>query len=187
MVPIAALWLPILASTVLVFVASSLMHTVLSYHKDDFRRLPDEDAFLDATSDLEIPPGDYVVPHAASTEALKSEAYRRKLKHGPVAFMTVVRPDAVLNMGPSLALWFGYSLLIGVFAAYLAGRMLGPDASYLDIFRVTGTVAFACYSVALLQRSIWYKQRWATTFKSMADGLVYALLTAGCFGWLWPN
>ena len=25
------------------------------------------------------------------------------------------------------------------------------------------------------------------TLKSVFDGLVYALLTAGCFGWLWPE
>lgn len=41
-------------------------------------------------------------------------------------------------------------------------------------------------ALALLQNSIWYKRKWSSTLKSMADGLVYALVTAGTFGWLWP-
>lgn len=186
MVPILSLWMPILVSGVLVFIASSLIHMLLPYHKNDFQRLPDEDAFLNAVRDMSIPPGDYAVPHAGSTEAMKSDGYRGKVERGPVAFMTVVEPSAVFNMGASLTQWFAYSLLVGVFAAYLGGRMLSPGAEYIDVFRVTGTMAFACYAVALMQRSIWYKQRWSTTLKSMFDGLVYALLTAGAFGWLWP-
>jgi hypothetical protein len=28
---------------------------------------------------------------------------------------------------------------------------------------------------------------WGTTIKEVIDGLVYGLLTAGTFGWLWPR
>lgn len=186
MVSIISLWMPVVVSGVLVFFASSFIHMVLPYHKTDFRKLPDEDAVFGALKDVDIPPGDYVLPFAGSTDAMKSEEYRGKVERGPVAFLTVVHPSAVFNMAPSLVQWFAYSLLVGVFAAYLAGRILEPGADYIEVFRITGTVAFSCYSVALMQRSIWYKQRWSTTLKSMFDGLVYALLTAGAFGWLWP-
>jgi hypothetical protein len=80
--------------------------------------------------------------------------------------MTVVEPSAVFSMAPSLLQWFLYSVIVGVFAAYLGGRMLSPGAAYIDVFRLTGTVAFACYSMALMQRSIWYKQSWAATTAS---------------------
>lgn len=186
MVPILSLWMPIVVSAVLVFIASSVIHMLLPYHKNDFRKLPDEDAVLDALRPFSIPPGDYAMPYAGSTEAMQSESYRGKVERGPVAFMTVVEPSAVFSMAPSLVQWFLYSAIVGVFAAYLGGRMLGPGAEYISVFRLTGTVAFACYSMALMQRSIWYKQSWATTGKSMFDGLVYALMTAGVFGWLWP-
>jgi len=186
MVSIPALWMPILVSSLLVFFASALIHMLLPYHRSDFRKLSEEDGILDALSRFDIPPGDYVLPHAGTPEAMKSEEYRGKVERGPVAFMTVVAPQQVFSMATSLAHWFLYSVLIGVFAAYLGGRMLGPGAAYIDVFRVTGTMAFACYSVALAQRSIWYKQRWATTAKSVFDGFLYALLTAGTFGWLWP-
>jgi hypothetical protein len=35
--------------------------------------------------------------------------------------------------------------------------------------------------------SIWYSRAWINTIKSTIDGLIYALLTAGTFGWLWPR
>ena len=47
--------------------------------------------------------------------------------------------------------------------------------------------AFSGYSLALLQNSIWYKRNWSATLRSVFDGLIYALLTAGIFGWLWPG
>jgi hypothetical protein len=74
-----------------------------------------------------------------------------------------------------------------VFAGYVAGIVLAPGAPYLLVFRVTGTVAFAAYALALWQQVIWYGRSVGTTMKSTIDGLVYALLTAGAFGWLWPT
>src|SRR5688572_10480256 len=150
MVPLASLWLPIVVSAVIVFVVSSLIHMVLGYHRNDFRRLANEDAVLAALRPLDLPPGDYVMPHAPSLAATKSPEYVAKLNAGPVGFMKIY-PKGPFNMGKSLALWFGYTLLTGLFAAYIAGRALDPSATYLEVFRFTGTTAFAGYSLALLQ------------------------------------
>jgi len=49
MVSITALWLPILLSAVIVFVASSIIHMLLPIHKSDYRKLPDEEKVMDAT------------------------------------------------------------------------------------------------------------------------------------------
>jgi hypothetical protein len=90
-------------------------------------------------------------------------------------------------LAKNLVQWFIYSLVVGLFAGYVASRALGPGAPYLEVFRFVGTAAFLGYSLALAQHSIWYMRNWITTLKSMFDGLVYALLTAGTFGWLWPR
>jgi len=185
-IPITTLWLPILIGAVLVFVASFIVHTVLPYHRHDFKRLPNEDGVMEALRAFEIPPGDYVFPHVGGPEAMKSEAFRQKIEKGPLASMTVMPPYALSNMGPQLMQWFAYCLLVGIVCAYLGGRLLAPGADYLVVFRVTGTVAFAAHSMALMQQSIWYYRSWSVTLKSMFDGLVYAALTAGAFGWLWP-
>jgi hypothetical protein len=43
MIPLTALWLPIMVSAVIVFFASFIIHMVLTYHKSDYRKLSDED------------------------------------------------------------------------------------------------------------------------------------------------
>ena len=186
MVPITALWLPVLVAAVLVFVVSSVIHMMLTYHRTDFGQMPNEANVQSALRSFGVPPGDYVFPFAGSPEAMKSPAWKEKVKAGPVGFITVF-PSGDTGMGKSLTLWFLYSLIVGVFAAYVTGRALGPGALYLEVFRFAGTVAFAGYGLALMQNSIWYKRKWATTLKSMFDALIYSLVTAGAFGWLWPS
>jgi hypothetical protein len=186
MVAVPSLLIPILVSAVIVFVASSIIHMVLPYHRSDLRRLEREDELLEALRRVGVAPGDYAAPHAGSPAAMKDPAFVKKMNAGPVVLMTVA-PGGPPSMGKSLALWFVYSVVVGLFAAYIAGRALGPGAHYLAVFRFVGTSAFMGYSLALVQSSIWYGKSWAATLKSVFDGLVYALLTAGTFGWLWPR
>ena len=115
---------------------------------------------------------------------MKSAEFQAKAKRGPVAFITVL--PSGFAMGQSLVLWFLYSIVVAVFAGYVAGRTLAPGAEYMVVFRLVSTVAFIAYAVGLWQNSIWYKRPWMTTFKHTFDGLLYALVTGGAFGWLWP-
>lgn len=186
MVPILALWMPILVAAVLVFIVSSVIHTVLKYHQTDFAAFPSEDEVGDALRPFAVPPGDYVIPHAGSMEALKTPEYKEKAEAGPVAFVSMM-PNGVPGMGKSLGQWFAYSLVVGVFTAYITGRAVGPGAEYLTVFQFAGATAFIGYALALVQNSIWYYRKWSTTLKSVFDGFVYALVTAGAFGWLWPS
>lgn len=186
MVPLMSLWVPIVGSAAVVFAASSLIHMVLPFHRNDWRRVPKEDEVMNALRRFNLPPGDYFVPYAGSPDASRSPEFVEKMKKGPVLLMTVLRSGPP-TMGTSLALWFFYAVVVGVFAAYIAGRALQPGAHYLAVFRFVGCSAFMGYSLALLQHSIWYKRNWGTTARSMIDGLIYGLLTAGVFGWLWPR
>jgi hypothetical protein len=182
-----SLLIPIVVAAVFVFIASSIIHMFLPYHKSDWKALPDEDGVMDALRGFNIPAGDYAMPRAGSMEAMKSDEFQEKASRGPVAFMTVYPPGNPFAMGKPLTLWFIYSVVVGVFAAYISGRALEPGAHYLDVFRFAGCTAFVAYTVAGWQRSIWYRQSWSTTLKNTFDGLVYGLLTAGAFGWLWPS
>jgi len=186
MVPVLSLGVPIVLSAGIVFVASSVIHMVLPYHRNDLLKLPKEDEVMNALRRFNIPPGDYVVPHAGSPAGMKQPEFVEKLKKGPVVLMTLA-PGGPPSMGKSLLLWFLYSVVVSVFAAYIAGRALAPGAHYLEVFRFAGCSAFMAYSLALPQNSIWYKRSWGMTLKSVFDGLVYGLLTAGTFGWLWPR
>ena len=186
MVPVVSLWLPVLVSAVLVFMASSVMHMVLTYHRGDYRKLPAEDQVMEALRKFDIKPGDYMMPCAGSMAETKTPGFMEKMKQGPVAMMTVM-PSGQMTLGKSLIQWFLYCIVVGIFAGYLAGIMLGPGAEYRRVFRIVSCAAFMGYALALAQTSIWYKRNWATTLKAMFDGLIYGLLTGGVFGWLWPS
>jgi len=186
MVPLMSLWLPIVLSAVIVFVVSSILHMALPIHKSDFRKLPSEDEVMEAMRRFSIPPGDYLVPCADDMKQMNDPAFIEKMTKGPVAMMTV-RPNGKPSMAGPLARWFVYCVVVGIFAAYLAGRALQPGAHYLAVFRFAGCTAFIGYSLALWQNTIWWNRSWMTTLKSTIDGLIYGLLTAGVFGWLWPR
>ncbi len=108
-----------------------------------------------------------------------------KYNKGPVGVMNVI-PNGPPAMPRVLAQWFAYSAVVSIFAGYVAGRALGPDALYLSVFRMAGTVAFLAYASTHATDPIWKGERWSTALKYTFDALVYALLTAGVFGWLWP-
>lgn len=181
-----ALWLPILLSSVLVFVASSLIHMASPWHKSDYPKVPNEEKVRDALRLLSIPPGDYMIPRPSSRQEMRSPEFAEKMRTGPVLILTVM-PNGPMSMGRNLVMWFLYCVAVSVFAAYIAGRALPPDTNYLGVFRFAGATAFIGYTVALWQMSIWYRRAWNTTLKATVDGLIYALLTAGTFGWLWTR
>jgi hypothetical protein len=186
MTELSLLWLPVLLSAAIVFVVSSVIHMLSPWHKSDYPQVPNEDKLRDAVRPLGIPPGDYMVPRAASREELRTPEFAAKMKAGPVMMLTVM-PNGPWSMGRNLGLWFLYSIVVGILAAYVSGRALAVGAPYLQVFRFIGTTAFIGYSVALWQMSIWYRRAWSTTIKATVDGLIYSLLTAGVFGWLWPR
>jgi len=186
MVGLTSLWLPILLSAVVVFIVSSVIHMLLPWHKKDYKKIPDEGKVLDALRPFNLQPGDYMAPLPSNMKDMKSPEFAEKMKKGPVVFVTV-RPNGMGKMGPTMFLWFIYSVVVGFFAAYIAGRALPVGAYYLQVFRFVGAGAFMGYSFALWQFSIWYGRSWSTTIKATIDGLLYALLTAGVFGWLWPR
>ena len=186
MVGIRSLWIPILASAVIAFVASFILHMLLPLHRGDLKKVRKEDDLLDALRRLNIPAGDYAVPHAGSPEAMKDPAFIEKMKKGPTVFMTI-SPGGEYAMGKYLAMWFVYQVAVSGISAYVAGRALPAGAHYLAVFRFAGCAAFLSYAMALPQHSIWYRRNWGTTIRSMIDGLIYAVLVAGTFGWLWPR
>ena len=186
MVSLAALWLPVLGSAVIVFIASSVIHMALGYHSADWNKLEREreDGLLDALRPFGLRPGDYGAPMPNSMSEMNSPEFKARVERGPRILFTVLTPAT--SMLKSLVFWFIYSIVVSIFAAYVAGSSLAPGAPYLEVFRLTSTVAFAGYALALWQAWIWYSRSLRYTLWSTFDGLVYALLTGGVFGWLWP-
>jgi hypothetical protein len=165
---------------------SSIIHMLLPWHKNEYPKVPDEERTRAALGALAIPPGDYMIPRCYSTREMKSPEFTEKMKQGPVAVLTVM-PNGAVSMGKYLVQWFVYCLVVSLFAAYVALRTLPAKAPYMAVFQLVAVVTFMGYSLALWQMSIWYRRAWSTTLKATVDGAVYALITAGAFGWLWPR
>jgi hypothetical protein len=183
MVDLASLWLPILLSSVFVFVASSVIHMALQLHKGDYKKLPNEDSALDALRRAGVPPGQYMFPFCPSMKEMGSPEMQAKLKQGPLGTI-IVRDSKSMNMGTALGQWFAFCVAISVCCAYVAGMALGPGDGL--VFRMTATVALVGYGLSGIVESIWKGVAWSTSWKFLFDGLVYALATGATFAWLWP-
>jgi hypothetical protein len=185
MVSLTALGLPILLSAVIVFLASSIIHMVLPFHRSDYQQLPEQETLLAALRSAGLKRGLYMFPYCTHKD-MKSPAVQEKFKQGPVGLLTVF-PSGLPAMPKFLGLWFAYCLLIGLFAAYLTGRTVPFGAHYPVVFRVAGTAAFMAYGLGPVVNGIWKSLPWRVVFKESFDGLIYSLLAAGTFGWLWPR
>ncbi len=184
---ITQLWLPILLAAVFVFVASSIFHMAIPIHKDDHKGVPGEDEILALMREKGVEPGQYMFPHAESMKDWNTPEMKAKWKQGPIGILRV-QPPGGFNMGKNLAIWYAYCVVIGIFAAYAAWHGVGgAGAEYLSVFRIVGTVSIAAYSVASVVDSIWKGQAWSISAKFVFEGVVYGLLTAGTFAWLWPD
>jgi hypothetical protein len=185
-VSIPDLWLPILVASVLVFLVSSVVHMVINWHKSDYRPIRNEAETLEALRRADLSPGHYMFPYCESAKAMGTPEMQEKYRRGPIGHL-IVMPTGAPSMGKFLTLWFLYSVLVSVFVAYIAGRTLSPGTDYLAVFRVAGATAFMAYGLNELVSPIWRGGRWGPTLKMVFDGLLYALFTAGAFGWLWPR
>lgn len=186
MVPLITLWLPILFSAVIIFFASSVMHMLLTYHHRDYQQIPSEETVLGGLRAAGLKPGTYHFPFGTHKE-MKSPAMVEKYKQGPVGLMTIF-PNGLPAMQKFLGLWFLYCLIVSAFAAHLSGHAIGPGVHHHRVvFKTVFTAAFLAYGVGQLPNGIWKGQPWSNTIKDIFDGLVYALLTAAVFAWLWPH
>lgn len=186
MVSLGSLWLPILLSAVLVFIASSIVHMVLKYHHKDYTKLPNEDAVRAAIRAGNPPPAQYIIPYCSDPKDMQKPEMKQKYLEGPVGVLNIIRPG-VPNMGKNLTQWFVFLLLVSFFIGYIAAHTVAPGTRYWEVFRVVGAIGFLAYGAGQLPAAIWMGKPWKVAWKELFDGLLYGLVTAGAFGWLWPS
>lgn len=184
MIELQELWLPILLSAVIVFVASSIIWMASPLHKHDYKNPGDKEGpLLDLLRNKAFEPGVYMVPwcHGKQDDSTATE----RMKQGPWASLTVL--PGMPNMGKMLSAWIAHLLIVGLFVAYLASHALPRGAEYLHVFRIAGTGALLAYAGYALPMCIWHGMPWPQLPGRLVDGVIYALLTAGTFAWLWPK
>lgn len=186
MIAWTAIVVPALLAAVLVFIASSLIHMVIQWHKPDYRGLSNEDEVRAAIRKGSPSPGQYVIPYACSTKDMSSPEMAKKFEEGPLGTL-YIKPTGPMKLGPFLGKWFAYTIVVGLLVGSFARMTVPQAAPYMDVFRVVSGAAWLAYAWQGPQESIWKGVPWTSTIRHMIDGLVYALLTAGAFAWLWPR
>lgn len=178
-------WLPILLSAAFVFVASSVINMALKFwHAPDYHGFSNEDEVAAAIRKGNPAPGVYAIPFC-DPKTFKDPAVQEKFRLGPIAKINL-SPTGMFNLGKFLGAWFAFCLLVSIACAGLAAHALPPQPGTHAIFHTVGLAALLGYSFGEFTNSIWRGQPWIVSIKYMIDGLVYALITAATFAWLWP-
>ena len=186
MVNMREIWAPIVISSALTFVASSVIWMFLGYHKSDMASVTDEEALRETLRKQNLAPGQYGLPWSTDQKQRATPEFKKKMIDGPLANITI-RPAGSTGMGKVLGQWFLYLLILNSVIAYAAGRTLPHGLSYLTVFRAVGTISFLAYGGSTAVSSIFWGRPWKTTAKDLFDAFLYACLAAGSFGWLWPR
>ncbi|MBX3119233.1 MAG: hypothetical protein KF784_09220 [Fimbriimonadaceae bacterium] len=180
---LSELWMPILVSSVIVFITSAITHMVIPLHKKDFERLPDEDKIMGAVEG--IPATTYMFPYCDHA-TMKDPEVVEKMNKGPIGILTVF-PGPV-NMGRNLGLTFLFYVVVGILIAFLGwnGLPAGTAHTFMDVFRFCGVAAFLAHGLGWMPMIIWYGGN-KMFMPYLVDGIIYAAVTGGVFGWLWPK
>ncbi|MEM7228983.1 MAG: hypothetical protein AAF432_09230 [Planctomycetota bacterium] len=179
------LWLPIVLSAVGVFIASMVIHMFLPVHRKDWGKMDAEAPVLESLRANGVKPGRYMFPACEDWKDWNTPEMAEKIKQGPVGWLLIM--PGPWNMGKSMSTWFLYTIIVTTLTAYVAWFALEPGAEYLRVFQITATTAAMAFAIGNMPDSIWKGVSWKVTFKFIIDGIIYALLTAGLFAWLWPE
>ena len=186
MVSFAQVLIPIVAAAVAVFVASSVIHMVLQWHKSEYRGLPNEDDVRAVVRAGGAGPGQYIIPYCSDPKDMQSEAMKQKLAEGPVGAITL-RPVRPIAMGPLLGGWFALNLAIAAIVGYLACSTLSTQTSFLGVCRLVGAATFLAYAAGAVSNAIWWGKPRSAALKEVGDALIYGLVSALAFAALWPR
>ncbi len=89
-------------------------------------------------------------------------------------------------MGKLMFQQIGYFLVGCVLIGYCAVPVLATGTEYMTVFRFVSTVGFVASGWAVIPLSNWFGHLWFMTAKYLLNALIYALVIAGAFAWLWP-
>ncbi len=183
---IIQLWQPIVVSAVFVFIISAVIWMATPLHKHDYKNPGErEGAILDMLRKEKLEAGVYCVPWMQCDKGGDKKAAMEKYNAGPWASLTVMGTKP--SMGMSLTLWFVNTLLISAMVGYITYHTLPNNPHYLKVFQAAGTAATLAYCGYLLPLAAWHAVPMKQLPAKFFDGLLYACVTAGTFGWLWPQ
>jgi len=185
-VSVSELWLAILLAGFLCWIASAMIHMLIKYHNADYKALSNEAEVSAALRAQSPPPALYTVPYCSDMKAMGEEAMQKKFNDGPVAMISIM-PNGMPRMGKLLS----QQILFFIFGSFLIGYLMTicivGSTDCMMVFRQVFIASFLTYGWAQIPYSIWMGQPWSNCVRYLIDALIYAVVTAGVFAWLWPD
>jgi hypothetical protein len=185
-VTLMQLWLPIILGGLFCWIASALIHMLIKYHNADYKKLSNEDHVSDAIRQGNPKPGLYHMPHCADMKEMNNEAMQAKFKNGPIAMISVFE-NGMPAMGKLLVQQLFYFFLGCLLIAYVTTLALDASADFMVVFRFIMVVSFLTFGYGLIPDSIWMGRPWSNCLRYLIDALIYAVVVAATFAWLWPE
>jgi hypothetical protein len=168
-------WLPILVSAAAVWVASAIAWMAIGHHKEDFKGLPNEQAFRDFVKSSGVGAGNFGFPHFADKKECHTPEGKAKWASGPVGTLTVW---GKISMGRNMALTFIVYLVVSYVIAYLLGSSgIRHGTEFMQVFKIAGTAGILAYCFAGIPNAIWFGAYPRTIALNIIDGIVYGLIT----------
>ncbi len=182
---IALLWMPILVTAVLIFIASTMIHMVFKWHNADYQKLTNEDDVRAVVHASSAEPGQYMIPYCVDMKEMGGEVMMKKFNDGPVAFLTV-RKNGTPAMGSTLFQWFIFTIVIASFAGWIAMSVFSGKADARAAGQMVGLISFLAYGAGSVPLGIWLGKSWGSVAKDLLDAVIYGVISWLVFAWCWP-
>jgi hypothetical protein len=182
--PLTSLWLPIVVSSVALFVVSMVVCMVLPYHRGDWKKLADDEPILTALRAQKPAAGLYLLP-SCKPEELRSPEVEARYDRGPWGVLIV--PTGKPSMGRAAGLWFAMMLAISVCIGYVVSHLAGAGADGATVFRFVAVMAFTVFAVSAVPGTVWEGKPASVALKGVLDAILYALTMGAVFRFLWPH
>ncbi len=186
---IAQLWQPILLATALCFIMSALIWMIAPHHKGEWKEPPNVGGLRDLLRQGGIQPGGYTFPHMSDADRKDKTKAAEKMQQwaeGPSGVLYIV-PKGPMSMGKMMGQQVAYFLLVNIFLGWFTSYFIVVGTTYVHVFKIIGLAAFMSYFLGSIPESIWFGRPWKSVVLQGIDAALYAGMTAGTFGWLWPR
>lgn len=176
------LWLPILLAGLATHIASTIAWTVMPHHKPEWNKLPVEDDLLDFLDQKQVAPEQYLFPYSEDGKEMSSPEFQEKMKTC-CRGMLILWPSPP-NMGKAIGLTLAFFMVAALLIGYLASIAFEPGEDRMVVFRLVFMAGLLCHAAGPFPGVFWFRKYFAM---EVVDGIVYALITAALFAWLWPS
>ena len=176
------LWLPILITTIVLWISSTVAWMVMPHHFGDRRKIDCEDELMQFVEQQNIAAGNYMFPYPEKASDMNKPEHMQRYAKGPRGTLNVYNAVPMpVNVGLTV-LYFAVTVSIIAYITHVACQTADNSTDFMRVFRISGTIGMLTYASNNVLNRIWFRQR---VWTDMVDGIVYGFLLGIIFASLW--